>query len=167
MFSSVLGGAEPASFAEAALNGWAPDGGMYWPMTIEPVTQATLVAWGGLSYPRLCEEVLKRFIPADDPDISPADLASIVSAAFDAFGSNSVLHVQPLGDGDGEAKLHVVELWHGPTYATQGSRTLDQQRTPGRSAAHACGPCLGQARLQGPRHVGAGSGAQSPAATAA
>ena len=117
MFSSVLGGAEPASFAEAALNGWAPDGGMYWPMTIEPVTQATLVAWGGLSYPRLCEEVLKRFIPADDPDISPADLASIVSAAFDAFGSNSVLHVQPLGDGDGEAGLHVVELWHGPTLA--------------------------------------------------
>ena len=27
MFSSVLGGAEPASFAEATLNGWAPDGG--------------------------------------------------------------------------------------------------------------------------------------------
>ena len=122
MFSSVLGGAEPASFAEAALNGWAPDGGMYWPMTIEPVTQATLVAWGGLSYPRLCEEVLKRFIPADDPDISRADLASIVSAAFDAFGSNSVLKVQPLGDGDGEGQLHVVELWHGPTLAFKVSR---------------------------------------------
>ena len=117
MFSSVLGGAEPASFAEATLNGWAPDGGMYWPTTIEPVTQETLVAWGGLSYPRLCEEVLKRFIRADDPDISRADLASIVSSAFDAFGSNSVLQLQPLTDGDGEDELHVVELWHGPTLA--------------------------------------------------
>ena len=113
MFSSVLGGAEPASFAEATLNGWAPDGGMYWPTTIEPVTQETLVAWGGLSYPQLCEEVLKRFIPADDPEISRADLANIVSAAFDAFGSNSVLKVQPLGD----SQLHVLELWHGPTLA--------------------------------------------------
>ena len=117
MFSSVLGGAEPASFAEATLNGWAPDGGMYWPTTIEPVTQETLVAWGGLSYPRLCEEVLKRFIRADDPDISRAELASIVSSAFDAFGSNSVLQLQPLTDGDGEGELHVVELWHGPTLA--------------------------------------------------
>ena len=157
MFSSVLGGAEPASFAEATLNGWAPDGGMYWPTIIEPVTQETLVAWGGLSYPRLCEEVLKRFIPADDPDISPADLASIVSAAFDAFGSNSVLHVQPLGDGDGEAGLHVVELWHGPTYATQGSRTLDQQRTPGRScpATHASEPPPRLGQVPGAKPVSA------------
>ena len=61
--------------------------------------------------------MLKRFIPADDPDISRADLASIVSAAFDAFGTNSVLKVQPLGDGGGEGELHLVELWHGPTLA--------------------------------------------------
>ena len=115
MFSSVLGDSDPASFAEATLNGWAPDGGMYWPTTIEPVPHETLVAWGGLSYPRLCEEVLKCFIPADCEDISRADLASIVSAAFGAFGTNSVLKVQPLQDGEGE--LHVVELWHGPTLA--------------------------------------------------
>ena len=117
MFSSVLGGAEPASFAEATLNGWAPDGGMYWPTAIEPVGPATLAGWASLSYPRLCEEVLKRFIRADDPDISRADLASIVSSAFDAFGSNSVLQLQPLTDGDEEDELHVVELWHGPTLA--------------------------------------------------
>ena len=117
-FRSVLGGAEPAvPFSEAVLNGWAPDGGMYWPTAIEPVEPATLAGWASLSYPRLCEEVLKRFIRADDPDISRAELASIVSSAFDAFGSNSVLQLQPLTDGDGEGELHVVELWHGPTLA--------------------------------------------------
>ena len=113
MFSSVLGGAEPASFADAALNGWAPDGGMYWPTTIDPVTPETLVAWGGLSYAQLCEEMLKRFIPAADPDISRAELTNIVSSAFDAFGCNSVVQVRPLHEGG----LRVVELWHGPTLA--------------------------------------------------
>ena len=112
-FRSVLGGAEAAvPFSEAVLNGWAPDGGMYWPTAIEPVEPATLAGWASLSYPRLCEEVLKRFIPADDPDITPTDLAGIVSTAFAAFGDAEVVSLRPLSDG-----LHVAELWHGPTLA--------------------------------------------------
>jgi len=111
-FVSVLGGAEPASFSEAVLNGWAPDGGMYWPAAVEPVSPRTLSAWESLSYPRLCEEVLKRFIAADDPDVTPLDLAGIVSAAFSSFGDAEVVSLRPLSD-----ELHVAELWHGPTLA--------------------------------------------------
>jgi threonine synthase len=87
-------------------------GGMYWPAAVEPVSPRTLSAWESLSYPRLCEEVLKRFIAADDPDVTPLDLAGIVSAAFSSFGDAEVVSLRPLSD-----ELHVAELWHGPTLA--------------------------------------------------
>ena len=117
-FVSVLGGAPEVPFSQAVLNGWAPDGGMYWPAAVEPVSQATLASWAGLSYPRLCEEVLKRFIAADDPDISRVELASITSAAFEAFGATEIVKLRPLSTGsESKEALHVLELWHGPTLA--------------------------------------------------
>ena len=117
-FISVLGGAPEVPFSQAVLNGWAPDGGMYWPASVEAVSRATLASWAGLSYPRLCEEVLKRFIAADDPDISRAELAAITSAAFEAFGTTEIVKLRPLPTGsESKARMHVLELWHGPTLA--------------------------------------------------
>ena len=116
MFTSVLGGPRQFSLAEAALAGWAPDGGMFWTSEIPRVSPSTLVAWAGLSYRSLCAAVLKLFVPAGDPDLSHAEIDAIVGSAFDSFGSPHVVEVRPLGPAD-ESLLFVAELWHGPTLA--------------------------------------------------
>ncbi|EOD25551.1 hypothetical protein EMIHUDRAFT_115438 [Emiliania huxleyi CCMP1516] len=106
-FVSVLGGAEPASFSEAVLNGWAPDGvasGTRGDSSTRSLRNAD--SWHDRRH------VLKRFIAADDPDVTPLDLAGIVSAAFSSFGDAEVVSLRPLSD-----ELHVAELWHGPTLA--------------------------------------------------
>lgn len=118
------------TFSEAALLGWAPDGGMFWPEPLPRLDCATLRAWALLPYAALCSELLKLFI-LGDPEMSPAEVDEICTAAFAHFGSAATVEVKPLpvpsrvAGGGGVAaaaataacQWHVAELWHGPTLA--------------------------------------------------
>ena len=138
------------SFEEAVLAGWADDGGMLLPTVIPTVDRPTLRRWAALSYPALCAEVLKLFVPPDAArgGIAHADLEAIVLGCFGRFGHRDVVTVRELVPAAGAgvaaatekeeeeeegarrssspllargevrgAKLHVAELWHGPTLA--------------------------------------------------
>jgi threonine synthase len=116
---SCRGGAagEELSFAEAALAGWANDGGMLMPTKIPQVSTAELNSWRGLAYPDLCAAVLGRWVPTSA--IAPAVLRACVGRACDRFGLAEVLRLAPLAltPAPSGAELNVLELFHGPTLA--------------------------------------------------
>ena len=118
-FSSVLASdsskARVYSFGDAALAGWADDGGMLWPTQIPKLDKAALAALASKSYPELCAALLKLFVPDDDADLKLSDVDEIVLGAFSAFGSAEVVEVHQLPNCT--EPLHVAELWHGPTLA--------------------------------------------------
>ena len=113
-FKSVLGGEDARiyGFGDAVLAGWADDGGMLWPTHLPHIDAAKLQSWATKTYPQLCADFLKLFVPSDDPDMTHSELDELVSGAFSAFGIHDVVEVRPL-----PSSLHIAELWHGPTLA--------------------------------------------------
>jgi threonine synthase len=91
------------SFAEAALAGLAPDGGLFVPEEIPPYPDAVRKSLGDMQYRDTAFETIKPYVQADIPD---ADLQDMVHSAY-PFTAPLV----PAG------KHLVLELFHGPTAA--------------------------------------------------
>ncbi|MDR2495404.1 MAG: threonine synthase [Spirochaetaceae bacterium] len=91
------------TFAEAALTGLAPDGGLFVPESIPPYSRAVQTSLGNMSFRDIAFETVKNFAEQEIPD---AALGDIVEAAY-PFAAPLV----PVGD-----RL-VLELFHGPTAA--------------------------------------------------
>lgn len=110
---STRGKAEPATFAEALLQGLAPDGGLYLPDCITPLPPGEIESWRTLPLPSVASRVLTHLVGDELP---AADLDRLVREAFD-FPAPTV-HV--------EDNRHVLELFHGPTLAFKdfGARFL-------------------------------------------
>ncbi|MDR3193237.1 MAG: threonine synthase [Treponema sp.] len=92
-----------AGFAEAALSGLAPDGGLFVPEEIPAYPQAVKSSLGGMDFRDIAFETIKPWVK---PDIPEAVLEDLVRSAY-PFTAPLV----PAGD-----RL-VLELFHGPTAA--------------------------------------------------
>jgi threonine synthase len=97
-YVSTRGQAPAVDFADALLNGLAPDGGLYVP------TETPDLGGTAGSYVEVAEAVVGRF--AGDAG------AAQVADAYATFDHPDVCPVVALSDG-----LWVQELWHGPTLA--------------------------------------------------
>jgi threonine synthase len=109
-YLSTRGGSPAASFERIALDGLAPDGGLYVPRDYPQVSADELRRWRGLPYAALAFEVLRKFAPT-----LPADaLRSSLADTYDArtFGSAEVTPLHTLQPG-----LHLLRLSNGPTLA--------------------------------------------------
>ena len=106
-FLSTRGQTQPVRFSEAVATGLAPDGGLYLPQEL-PDFSRQLGGFAGLSYPELCFEFLKVFAT----DLEPATLRAIVDRSYRTFSDPAIAPLKRLGP-----KLHVLELFHGPTLA--------------------------------------------------
>lgn len=103
-------GASPAlPFDAVMLSGLAPDGGLYMPETWPQIGADEMAALATRTYPEAALQVLKRF--AGDA-IPLADLYTAIQAAYATFPGGRVAPLRDLGDG-----LHLLELFHGPTFA--------------------------------------------------
>ncbi|MDR0601283.1 MAG: threonine synthase [Treponema sp.] len=91
------------SFAEAALAGLAPDGGLFVPEEIPPYPEAVRKSLGSMDYRDTAFETIKPYVKTDIPG---ADLEDMIHSAY-PFDAPLV----PAGD-----RL-VLELFHGPTAA--------------------------------------------------
>jgi threonine synthase len=100
------------AFKEAVLLGWAHDGGMLLPELLPAVDSNQLAAWRKLTYPALCEAVLRLFMSGDDLP----DLQQICERAFSTFGVDEVVKVVQL-PAQSDQPFYLLELWHGPTLA--------------------------------------------------
>eukprot|EP00939_MAST-03C_sp_MAST-3C-sp1_P001697 g1697.t1 len=127
-FTSVLDEeAKETTFSTAVINGWAPDGGMYWPKKIPKLSRDTLRKFSTLSYPKLCAEILKLYLTPGDGDLTAYDVDRILEDAFDVFGCDEVVRLNDAlirtkssvssSSSTVRQRVTIAELWHGPTLA--------------------------------------------------
>jgi len=110
-FASTRGGCEPATASEALRTGLAPDGGLFVPEALPPLSPAALDP--ELPYPERAREVLAPFFRDDELE---RDLPEICRQAF-----NFPVPMIRLSD-----RVRILELFHGPSAAFKdfGARFL-------------------------------------------
>lgn len=100
------------SFEDCVLKGLASDGGLFIPEEIPTLPQGWAELWRNLSFSDLAYEVLSLYISPSE--IPSADLKSIVNRSYSTFRDPAVT---PLHSLDPTKNLHLLELFHGPTFA--------------------------------------------------
>ncbi len=110
LYESTRGHNEAISSAEAIKKGLSPDGGLYVPQRLNPLTLNEINNLAALTYTQRAVTLLERFLD----DFSPDELRDCVNQAYspDKFSSPSIAPVVTLNEN-----LHLLELWHGPTCA--------------------------------------------------
>ena len=110
---STRGAAPPVSFRDAVLMGLAPDGGLYVPEQLDRLSESWWQALRGRSFQHVAVAVANELV---GDEFDRAALESLVRDALD-------FEVPIVGLDD---HLHVLELFHGPTFAFKdfGARTL-------------------------------------------
>ncbi len=107
-------GDQPRAFCDILLEGLAPDGGLYLPVSYPTVDAATLASWRSLldeqGYAALAHAVLSLFID----DVPSDDLRGICERAYNeqVFATSAIVPVQQLRDG-----LWIAHLSDGPSAA--------------------------------------------------
>ena len=109
-YISTRGDQTPRRFCEILLEGLAPDGGLYLPVSYPVIDAAKLARWRGLSYAELAFEILSLYID----DIPPLDLKALVDRTYTAevFGTAAITPLTALEPG-----LCLEGLSNGPTLA--------------------------------------------------
>jgi threonine synthase len=108
-FISTRGGAPKANFADVLLAGLAPDGGLYMPSQWPTFSAAEIAGFKGARYQDVAYAILRRFTGAS---FSPEELKAEIDAAYAGFDTPVIAPLSDLG-GD----VHLLELFHGPTFA--------------------------------------------------
>ena len=103
-YRSTLHRSPEVSLREAVLHGSAPDGGLYMPVAIPRLESGFLERLSSLAFAEIAAEVGGAFTGDEVPN------AILEKIALEAF--NFPVPLVPLGD-----RLHVLELFHGPTLA--------------------------------------------------
>ena len=99
------------SFEDTILKGLASDGGLFHPEKI-PNIRADYLDWKDFSFSDLAYEVIRRFV--DESEVSDNDLRHIVKRSYSTFRHPDTV---PLITLDKAKNLHLLELFHGPTFA--------------------------------------------------
>ncbi|WP_294001035.1 threonine synthase [Sphaerotilus sp.] len=109
-YISTRGDQTERRFCEILLEGLAPDGGLYLPVSYPKIDAATLARWRGLSYADLAFEILSLYID----DIPADDLRALTRKTYttDVFGTDAIVPLKPLEPG-----LCLESLSNGPTLA--------------------------------------------------
>ena len=109
-YISTRGDQTPRRFCEILLEGLAPDGGLYLPVSYPVIDAAKLARWRGLSYAELAFEILSLYID----DIPPLELKALVDKTYTAevFGTAAITPLTALEPG-----LCLEGLSNGPTLA--------------------------------------------------
>jgi len=132
-YISTRGQDGPLGYEQALLSGLARDGGLYLPTGYPQFTADEIRDMAGLSYAALTGRIMARFT---DGEIDEAELTAMAGDAYAGFTDPEIAPLRPLND-----RIHVMELFHGPTiafkdYAMQFlSRAFDRAlRSAGRQA---------------------------------
>ncbi|POS86696.1 Tryptophan synthase beta subunit-like PLP-dependent enzyme, partial [Erysiphe pulchra] len=111
-YLSTRGGCYGLSFEKTVLKGLAPDGGLFIPEEIPSLPGDWESKWGNISFLELAFEILSLYISTSE--IPTVDLKDIISRSYSSF---RVPDITPLVTLDERKKLHLLELFHGPTFA--------------------------------------------------
>ena len=107
---------ETKSFEAAVIQGLATDGGLFIPPRIPQVSQETLFnQWSKLSFQDLAFEIMRLYISEDE--IPNDDLKKLINKSYSTFRSTDITPLVKNVTGINKEHLHILELFHGPTYA--------------------------------------------------
>lgn len=107
-YISTRGGG-PVDFETVVREGLALDGGLYVPENFPRFSPADLEKMRYLSYQELAVRVMQPFV---GNSLSPGELAALVQDSYARFTHPEVAPLIKLDD-----RLHLLELFHGPTLA--------------------------------------------------
>ncbi|KAI4240358.1 MAG: hypothetical protein L6R40_005184 [Gallowayella cf. fulva] len=111
-YLSTRGGSYNLSFEEVVLKGLASDGGLFIPEQIPTIPQDWGQEWLEWSFQELAFRLFSLYIsPAEIPS---DDLRKIVEKSYSSFRAPDIT---PLVTLDQDKQLHLLELFHGPTFA--------------------------------------------------
>ncbi len=106
-YVSTRNGKEEITASKAILQGLAPDGGLYVPVTL-PTLDKTMKELAGMTYQQTAYEVMKQFFT----DFTEEELMHCINSAYDdKFDTEEIA---PLTYADG---AYYLELFHGATIA--------------------------------------------------
>ncbi|KAF1840801.1 threonine synthase-like protein [Cucurbitaria berberidis CBS 394.84] len=111
-YLSTRGGSYDLSFEEVVLKGLAPDGGLFIPEEIPALPDEWASNWKDLSFEDLAFEIFSLYISPSE--IPPADLKGIIRRSYATFRAKDITPTVTL---DKEKNIHLLELFHGPTFA--------------------------------------------------
>ncbi|CZT52803.1 probable threonine synthase [Rhynchosporium secalis] len=111
-YLSTRGGSYGLSFEEVVLKGLASDGGLFIPEEIPAIPRDWESKWKNLSFSELAFEILSLYISSSE--IPPADLKEVINRSYSTFRAPETV---PLVTLDETNNLHLLELFHGPTFA--------------------------------------------------
>ena len=83
-YRTTRGGIKGATFQQALLSGYAPDGGLFVPENLPSFTREEIRSWVGLSYPQLLEKFMRIFISPEELSSQEIHGAFLVTAAITA-----------------------------------------------------------------------------------
>ncbi len=109
-YISTRGDQTQRGFSEILLEGLAPDGGLYLPVSYPKIDDATLTKWRALSYAELANEILSLYID----DIPAADLKALTAKTYTqaVYGFAEITPLKHIEPG-----LCLQALSNGPTLA--------------------------------------------------
>ena len=94
------------------LKGLASDGGLFIPEEIPTIHSGWALSWKDLSFADLAYSVLSLYISPSE--IPPQDLKNIIRRSYSTFRAPDITPLVTLNE---ETNLHLLELFHGPTFA--------------------------------------------------
>jgi threonine synthase len=112
LISKAHSDAPQLSFEEVVLKGLASDGGLFIPEEIPSLPDNWASSWKDLSFEDLAYEIFSLYISSSE--IPPADLKDIIRRSYSTFRAKDVTPTVTL---DKEKNIHLLELFHGPTFA--------------------------------------------------
>ncbi|WPH04696.1 Hypothetical protein R9X50_00758900 [Acrodontium crateriforme] len=111
-YLSTRGGSYDLSFEDVVLKGLASDGGLFIPEEVPSLPEGWQSKWRDFSFQELAFEIFSLYISRDE--IPEADLKDIIQRSYSTFRAENITPIITL---DEEKKLHLLELFHGPTFA--------------------------------------------------
>lgn len=111
-YLSTRGGDYGLSFEKVVLKGLAADGGLFIPGEIPSLPADWQSKWRDLSFSELAFEILSLYISSSE--IPPADLKEVIDRSYSTFRAPETTPIVTL---DEQNNLHLLELFHGPTFA--------------------------------------------------
>ncbi len=109
MYHSTRGMVPALGFDDVLLTGLAPDGGLYVPEAWTKLSLAEIASLGGRRYQDQATAILSRFTA---PDFEGEALARVIEEAYATFEGPDIAPLAEIGPS-----LHLLELFHGPTFA--------------------------------------------------
>ncbi|KAI6862617.1 threonine synthase [Hortaea werneckii] len=111
-YLSTRGGSYDFSFEDVVLKGLASDGGLFIPEEIASLPSDWHARWKDLPFEELAYEIYSLYISREE--IPEQDLKDLIHKSYSTFRAKDITPSVTL---DEQKNLHLLELFHGPTFA--------------------------------------------------